>query len=76
MWESVDAHGGYAFPWSPFYLLDGWLTLGPVAHDWHHSHNRGMYGVGRYLDRIFDTDKVYLEDMSKLHMEAEHHKLQ
>lgn len=61
MWETLDAHCGYAFPWSPFLILDKYLTLGPRAHDWHHSHNRGMYGVGRFWDWICGSDKDYLE---------------
>jgi len=33
--ETVDAHSGYAFPWSPFNLIP--LFGGAVMHDFHHS---------------------------------------
>lgn len=58
MWETLDAHSGYDFPFSPWRLLSP-LMLGPDGHDWHHSHNRGNYGVFRFWDWILGTDKEY-----------------
>lgn len=60
--ETVEAHSGFAFPWSPFQLPFG---LGARAHDWHHSHNRGVYGMFAFWDRIMGTDIEYREYLKK-----------
>ena len=57
IWETVDAHSGYAlpFPLSPFALFD-------VAkrHDFHHSQNRGCYGSFFGIwDILLGTDKEF-----------------
>ncbi len=40
IWETVDAHSGYALPWSPFVLLP--CFGGPAFHDFHHHyHTKG-----------------------------------
>ncbi|KNC49321.1 4-alpha-methyl-sterol C4-methyl-oxidase [Thecamonas trahens ATCC 50062] len=60
--ETVDAHSGYAFPWSPFHFMD-------VAgkHDFHHSHNVGCFGTFfSVFDMIFHTDEAYLRHKHKL----------
>eukprot|EP01122_Echinamoeba_exundans_P008023 TRINITY_DN257_c0_g2_i1.p1 TRINITY_DN257_c0_g2~~TRINITY_DN257_c0_g2_i1.p1 ORF type:complete len:274 (-),score=48.50 TRINITY_DN257_c0_g2_i1:1114-1935(-) len=59
--ETVDAHSGYDFPWSPFKLP---FLLGPKAHDWHHSHNRGVFGVFKFWDWIMGTDAEFKKDMA------------
>jgi len=58
MWETLDAHAGYEFPLSPWRLLSP-IMLGADGHDWHHSHNRGNFGVFRFWDWLMGTDKEY-----------------
>ena len=58
MWETLDAHGGFDFPFSPWRLLSP-VLLGAEGHDWHHSHNRGNYGVSRFWDLLMGTDAEF-----------------
>jgi sterol desaturase/sphingolipid hydroxylase (fatty acid hydroxylase superfamily) len=56
--ETIEAHSGYSFPYSPF-------TCIPVPgetdrHDFHHSHNTGCYG-GWFWDWLCGTDKTFHE---------------
>jgi hypothetical protein len=37
MWETVDAHCGYVFPWSVWNLLQS-VQGGTARHDFHHSY--------------------------------------
>jgi len=39
--ETLDAHSGYDFPFSPWRLIRGSSRF----HDYHHSHNKGNYGL-------------------------------
>jgi len=60
MWETYEAHSGYCFTGSlPSYIG---LTYGERAafHDWHHSDNRGCYGV-YWLDYMFGTMDSYAQ---------------
>lgn len=57
IWETVDAHSGYSFPFpiSPFALFG-------VAdhHDFHHSHNQGCFGSFFGIwDWMMGTDADY-----------------
>jgi len=61
--EIIDSHCGYDVPWS---LLYPWSDRypwgsGSRAHDYHHSHNRGMYGGGMFglWDRFMRTDSDF-----------------
>ena len=56
--ETLDAHSGFKFPFSFWRLLDP-VLLGPDGHDWHHSHNRGNYGLFKFWDWICGTDLEY-----------------
>eukprot|EP00127_Corallochytrium_limacisporum_P004534 Clim_evm4s167 gene=Clim_evmTU4s167 len=38
--KTVEAHGGYEFPYSPF---NHWPLAGAARHDYHHSHNVGTF---------------------------------
>jgi sterol desaturase/sphingolipid hydroxylase (fatty acid hydroxylase superfamily) len=60
MWETVDAHSGYKFPFSPWALLT-WIQGGSEPHDWHHSHGHkhGNFGMFRIWDHLCGTDKAY-----------------
>jgi len=56
--ETLDAHSGFRFPYSIWRLFDP-VLLGPDGHDWHHSHNRGNYGLFKFWDWICGTDQEY-----------------
>jgi sterol desaturase/sphingolipid hydroxylase (fatty acid hydroxylase superfamily) len=75
MWETLDAHCGFTFPWSPWRLLSP-VMLGSDGHDWHHSHNRGCYGVSRFWDWLFGTDKEYKKWLAGGDVPAESYELQ
>jgi sterol desaturase/sphingolipid hydroxylase (fatty acid hydroxylase superfamily) len=58
--ETVDAHSGFRFPFSPFSLLP--FQGGSERHFFHHSHNVGSFGsFFNYWDRITGTDRAFLE---------------
>lgn len=69
IYVSVDEHCGYEFPWSPVRLLQHvGIRLGATAggHDWHHSHNAGMYASQfAWWDALCGTDKVYKSWLAK-----------
>lgn len=48
--ETHEAHSGYDFPWSPFYLLP--FATGADYHTYHHSENVGNYST---FFSIWDT---------------------
>jgi len=53
--ETIDAHSGYDFPWSPARLLP-FAATAPM-HDYHHSHNKGSFGSQFMVwDWLFGTD--------------------
>lgn len=56
--ETLDAHSGFKLPFSIWRLFDP-VLLGPDGHDWHHSHNRGNYGLFKFWDWFCGTDKEY-----------------
>lgn len=58
--ETMDAHSGYEFSWSPFRLLP--LSGSADYHDFHHEVNVGNYASFFCVwDTVFGTNKVYLE---------------
>jgi sterol desaturase/sphingolipid hydroxylase (fatty acid hydroxylase superfamily) len=58
--ETIDAHSGYAFSFSPFHLLP--FQGGSERHYFHHSHNVGCYGSFTiFWDWITGTDSAFLE---------------
>jgi len=64
--ETVDAHSGYNFPFSPFRIFP-YIQGGADRHDFHHSHNVGNYGsFFTFWDKICGTDKDYNLWKSKL----------
>ena len=75
---TVDNHCGYALPFSPFH----WgaaskinvFASHPLAHNFHHSHNDGLYGGNSFFwDWLCGTDaafNTYLDHRSK-HTEKE-----
>lgn len=69
-YETIDAHSGYDFPWSPFAQLPG--GSGADFHDYHHLHfNKGNYGGAffRFWDRLCGTDVHYREFKRKQALE-------
>ena len=54
--ETVDAHSGYDFPFSPFSMFK--IFGGALFHDYHHSGDGffGNYGATIIWDRLMDTE--------------------
>ena len=51
--ETVDAHSGYIFPFSPFHYFQ--LFGGAKAHDIHHSMVYTNFGASNIWDTVFGT---------------------
>ena len=59
IFETVDAHSGYDFAWSPARLTP-WANS-TASHDYHHAHNRGCFGsMFSVLDTLYGTDADFL----------------
>lgn len=59
IFETIDAHSGYDFAWSPARLTP-WANS-TAAHDFHHAHNRGCYGsMFTVLDTLYGTDAEFI----------------
>ncbi len=63
LWETIDAHSGYDFPFSPWRY-----TSGAVSHDLHHSANLGNFGIFPFWDWYC---KTRTSDLRKLQQAAE-----
>eukprot|EP00981_Chlorochromonas_danica_P005713 scaffold1172_cov180-Ochromonas_danica.AAC.40 len=64
IYETVDAHSGYCFAWSPFHAIP--LFSGPTRHDFHHSANLGCFGSFTiFWDTIMGTDRDFLRAQDK-----------
>lgn len=65
MFEILDSHSGYDVPWKFLYPWSDVYPWGSGArkHDFHHSHNIGMYGGGLFggWDILMGTDVKYKE---------------
>eukprot|EP01116_Phalansterium_solitarium_P001240 TRINITY_DN11017_c0_g1_i1.p1 TRINITY_DN11017_c0_g1~~TRINITY_DN11017_c0_g1_i1.p1 ORF type:complete len:281 (-),score=68.03 TRINITY_DN11017_c0_g1_i1:44-886(-) len=71
MFETVDAHCGYAFPLSPFCMFPS-IQGGARRHDYHHSHTIGNYGsFFAFWDWICGTDKSFREYIKKQSAKSE-----
>jgi len=58
LYQTVEAHSGYDFPWSPTKLIPFWG--GAIFHDFHHETFSGNYAsTFTYMDYIFGTSKQY-----------------
>ena len=56
--ESVDAHCGYEFPWSPIRVLP--MAAGGDYHNFHHSKNIGNFGsYFTFWDTVCGTNSVF-----------------
>lgn len=77
VWETVDTHSGYVFPWSPWYAYfigeELIINKGDLAkaqhcvahgfHDYHHQYNVGNY-ASPLIDWLFGTDASYRRHVS------------
>ena len=55
LWQAVDAHSGYEFPWSLHHFLPFWA--GADHHDDHHHYFIGNYALlFRWFDYMLDTE--------------------
>ncbi|KDE05431.1 methylsterol monooxygenase [Microbotryum lychnidis-dioicae p1A1 Lamole] len=58
LFQAIDAHSGYDFPWSLNKILPFWA--GADHHDYHHQSFADCYSTSfRWLDALFGTDKKY-----------------
>eukprot|EP00735_Rhodelphis_limneticus_P007021 TRINITY_DN1950_c0_g1::TRINITY_DN1950_c0_g1_i2::g.22942::m.22942 TRINITY_DN1950_c0_g1::TRINITY_DN1950_c0_g1_i2::g.22942 ORF type:complete len:280 (+),score=18.43,sp/Q55D54/MSMOB_DICDI/33.85/1e-38,FA_hydroxylase/PF04116.8/3.2e+03,FA_hydroxylase/PF04116.8/4.3e-19 TRINITY_DN1950_c0_g1_i2:49-840(+) len=70
--ETVDAHCGYRFPFTPWQLVS-WLQGGAARHDFHHSHNVGSYGsFTKFWDWACGTDVAFREFCAKQDQKKKH----
>ncbi|CAH6719685.1 methylsterol monooxygenase [[Candida] jaroonii] len=55
LFQAIDAHSGYEFPWSLHHFLPFWA--GADHHDEHHHHFIGSYASSfRWWDFVLDTE--------------------
>jgi methylsterol monooxygenase len=58
LFQAIDAHSGYDFPWSLCHWVPFWA--GAEHHDYHHQAFIGNYSSSfRWWDYLFGTDKKY-----------------
>ena len=58
LFQAVDAHSGYDFPWSLRHFLPFWA--GADHHDYHHQSFRDCYSTSfRWWDHFLGTDSKY-----------------
>ncbi|KAJ1964816.1 C-4 sterol methyl oxidase [Dipsacomyces acuminosporus] len=58
LWQTVEAHCGYDFPWSTPHWLPFWA--GASHHDYHHAaFVNNFASTFRWWDRVFGTDHRY-----------------
>lgn len=62
LFETVESHGGYDFPWAVTRLLP--FSITSKYHNYHHLKNTGNYGSWLILwDSICGTNSYYYDDM-------------
>jgi len=55
LFQAIDAHSGYEFPWSLHHFLPFWA--GAAHHDIHHEKFIGNYSSSfRWWDYVLDTE--------------------
>ncbi|KAF9039595.1 hypothetical protein BDZ89DRAFT_1060754 [Hymenopellis radicata] len=65
LFQAVDAHSGYDFPWSLQHIIPFWS--GAEHHDFHHMSFTNNFSTSfRWWDRIFGTDTNYLKYRARL----------
>ena len=64
VFESLDGHCGYEFPWSPYRLIP--FSGSADFHNFHHEKNVGNYGsIFNIWDSICGTNSSYFKDKDK-----------
>ena len=64
IYETVDGHSGYSFPWVPFRLFPVQSPGG--YHEFHHSHNVGNYSSFFTIwDTLSGSNKFYYDYIEK-----------
>lgn len=61
--ETMDAHCGHEFPFSPFKLAP--FCLGARGHDFHHREFNGNYGAMVFWDRLCGTDAGFWTELKE-----------
>jgi len=65
LFQAIDAHSGYDLPWSLRHFIPFWS--GAEHHDFHHMAFTNNFSTSfRWWDRIFGTDKKYLEYRARI----------
>ncbi|KAG8801646.1 C-4 sterol methyl oxidase [Serendipita sp. 398] len=65
LFQAIDAHSGYDFPWSLQHILPFWS--GADHHDFHHMAFTNNYSTSfRWWDHLFGTDDKYRAYKAKL----------
>ncbi|KAK0473579.1 C-4 methyl sterol oxidase [Armillaria novae-zelandiae] len=65
LFQAVDAHSGYDFPWSLQHILPFWS--GAEHHDFHHMSFTNNFSTSfRWWDRLFGTDTNYLKHCERV----------
>lgn len=59
--ETVDAHCGYEFPFSPFTMVP--IFGGARMHDYHHRAFDGNYGASKFWDWLCGTDAGFWQEV-------------
>lgn len=58
--ETVDAHCGYEFPFSPFHVFA--FCGGARGHDYHHRAFDGNFGATKFWDYLCGTDAGFWQE--------------
>jgi len=61
--ETIDAHSGYEFPFSPFYAIP--FFGGARMHDYHHRAFDGNYGASVFWDWLCGTDSDFWTEIAE-----------
>ncbi len=65
LWETVEDHSGFDFPWNPTNLIPFWA--GSAHHDFHHKTFQGPYSsVFTWCDWLFGTDALFRRQQAEL----------
>jgi len=64
LYQTVEAHSGYTFPWNPTRFIPFWG--GAIFHDFHHETFTGNFSsTFTYMDWIFGTSKQYYSRLER-----------
>lgn len=70
LYQTVEAHSGYDFPWNPTRFIPLWG--GAIFHDYHHETFTGNYSsTFTYMDYLFGTSKSYYTRLERREKEKQ-----